>query len=243
MTGLGAGVPPAVLRLAHHLTERVDDDPIAIELTTLLAASPRFRAFADAHRDKIRKKLRTSQDPDARLDVRAELLVAHRLLADRRIELAYEATGSSAGGPDFSVTMRGQRTFGLEVTRLRRAPTAGALAGAILAKLRQLPPSAPNSLLLAIEAADAGAFDIDAAIRVLRERAEAGDEAFFAGRGLDGSRGFRRRLARLGTVLKWCETAEGDARAAAWVNPSARIPVPERATRACLAGLRTIGDG
>jgi hypothetical protein len=238
-----AGVPPAVLRLVQHLTDGVDDDPIAAELATLLATSPRFRAFADARRDKIRKKLRTAREPDARLDVRAELVAAHRFLADRRIELAYEASGSTAGGPDFSVTMRGQRTFGLEVTRLRRTPTVGALAGAILAKLRQLPPSAPNALLLAIDAADAGTFDIDAAIRVLRERAEAGDEAFFDGRGLDGSRGFRRRLLRLGTVLTWCETAEGDARAAAWVNPSARIPIPERATRACLASLRMIGDG
>ena len=64
-----------------------------------LAGSPRFRAFAEAHRDKIRKKIRGAADPEALRDVRAELATARLLLADRRIELAFEAYGSGKTGP------------------------------------------------------------------------------------------------------------------------------------------------
>jgi hypothetical protein len=39
-------------------------------------------------------------------------------------------------------------------------------------------------------------------------------------------------------VLVWCEGASGDARASAWTNRSARIPVPDRALRACVSCLR-----
>ena len=74
-----------------------------------LSGSKRFRAFAEAHRDKIRKKLRGAADAEARRDVRAELRVAHLLLADRHIELAFEAYGSTNRGPDFTVAYRGER--------------------------------------------------------------------------------------------------------------------------------------
>ena len=120
-----------------------------------MAGSNRFRAFAEANRDKIRKKLRGAADDDARRDVRAELRVAHLLLADRRIELAFEAYGSTKRGPDFTVTFRGERSFNVEVTRPRRAPDAASLGGPLLAKIRQLPPSGPNAVLLAVENGEA----------------------------------------------------------------------------------------
>ena len=60
---------------------------------------PRFRTFAEAHRDKIHKKFRKAADPEALRDVRAELLVARLLLADKRFELAFEAYGSGKAGP------------------------------------------------------------------------------------------------------------------------------------------------
>jgi len=40
--------------------------------------SKRFVAFAEAHRDKIRRKLRTATEPGARDDVLAELETAFR---------------------------------------------------------------------------------------------------------------------------------------------------------------------
>ena len=208
------------------------------ELGDWLAGSRRFRSFAEAHRDKIHKKLRYATDVEARRNVRAELRVAHLLLADRRIELAFEAYGSGRPGPDFTVTFRGDRGFNLEVTRSRRAPDAAAYGGPLLPKLRQLPTSAPNALLVAIEGDGAEAFDVSAATRALRARADAKDEDFFITRGFEGTRAFYERYLRLGAVLVWCESAAGDARATLWINRSARIAVPERAVKACLLALR-----
>jgi len=229
----------AIERLVRHVLGDPDSEPMTDELAAWLASSRRFRAFAEAHRDKIRKKLRGATEAEARLDVRAELRVAHLLLSDRRIELAFEAYGSTKGGPDFTVTVRGERSFNLEVTRPRPAPDTAGYGGPLLAKLRQLPPSAPNAVLVAIEGDTADAFAVAAVSRALRARAAEKDEAFFASRALDGTRGFNERFLRLGAVLVWCEGASGDARASSWTNRSARIAVPERALRACVSGLRT----
>ena len=199
-----------------------------------MGGSRPFRAFVEAHRDKVRKKLRGATDAEARRDVRTELRVAHLLLADRRIGLEFEAYGSGKAGPDFTVAFRGERRFNLEVTRLRQAHGYGGL----LAKLRQLPPSIPNAVVVAIDGDDANAFDVADTTRALRSRADAKDDAFFASRGLDGARGFNQRMLRLGAVLVWCEGAAGEARTSLWTNRSARIALPDRAIRACVDCLR-----
>lgn len=230
--------PGAVERLTQHLFDRDLADPLADEVTGWLAGSNRFRAFAQANRDKIRKKLRGAADAEARRDVRAELRVAHLLLADRRIELAFEAYGSTKRGPDFTVTFRGERSFNLEVTRPRRAQDAAGVAGPLLAKIRQLPPSVPNAVLLAVETGEAETLDVAAATRSLRDRADARDETYFTTRGFKGTREFYDRYLRLGGVLVWSEAAIGSARAANWDNRSARIALPERAVRASLLCLR-----
>lgn len=227
------GPGTSVERLAHYLFDGGTNDILAEELMGWLAASTRFRAFAEAHRDKIRKKLRGAPDGETRRDVRAELAVAQALLADRRLELTFEAYGSRNGGPDFTVAFRGKRAFNLEVTRPR-----GAVDGPLLAKLRQLPPSAPNVVVLALDGGSADEFDVAAVTRALRARADRKDDAWFSGRGFDGTRGFYHRYLRLGAVLVWSESADADARAALWTNPSARIALPERVARACLESLR-----
>ncbi len=56
--------------------------------------------------------------------------------------------------------------------------------------------------------------------------------------GFGGVRGFHQRAQRLGEVLAWWDSADGDDRATRWTNRSARIAVPERAARACIACLR-----
>ena len=203
-----------------------------------LAGSSRFRTFAEAHRDKIRKKIRGAAEPDSVRDVRAELRTARLLLGDRRIELAFEAYGVGKIGPDFTITLRGTRSFNLEVTRLRRLPDPTGLGASLLAKLRQLPPSTPNAVLMATDAESAAALDVDAAIRVLRSRADAKDERFFTARGFDGTRGFYERFLRLSAVFVSAEGADGDARATTWINRSARIAMPEAAARAALRCLR-----
>jgi hypothetical protein len=228
---------PTVERLAHDLVDHGPGEPMVDELATWLAGSARFRAFAEAHREKIRKKLRAA-DAEALRDVRAELQVAHLLLADRRFELAFEAYGSGKAGPDFTVSFRGEQNFNLEVTRLRGLPRSTAYGGSLVAKLRQLPPSAPNALLIAIEGSSTDALDIATAARALRDRADAKDEAFFRARGFQGTRRFYERYLRLGAAFVWCERAAGDARATSWINRSARIALPERAIRACVQCLR-----
>lgn len=229
---------PAVEQLAGDLFDRAREDPMAEELVGWLAGSARFRVFAQSHRDKIRKKLRTAADVDALRDVRAELLAAHLLLLDKRIELAFEAYGSGKVGPDLTVTFRGSRSFNLEVTRLHRVPDATSLGAPLLAKLRQLPPSSPNAVLVAIGGDAAEAVDVAATTNALRSRADAKDEAFFNRRGFDGTRGFYDRYLRLGAVFVWSEDAAGDARATLWMNRSARIPLPEQDARASLRCLR-----
>lgn len=222
-------------RLLEHLLPDEGADPMADELLGWLTGSRRFRAFAEAHRDKIRKKLRAATEQEARRDVRAELRAAHLMLSDRRFELDFEAYGSTTAGPDFSVRFRGTRAFNLEVTRPRRPEGVGR---ALLAKIRQLPTSVPNAVLIAVEGEDASAVDVESVTRGARARAEAKDDAFFVPFGISGARVFHERYARLGAVIVWCERASGDARAAAWTNPSARIPVPDQALRACLACFR-----
>jgi hypothetical protein len=229
--------PAAVMRLVAHLEADALAPELSSELTAWLAGSARFRTFVEQHRDKIRKKLRSTADPESRRDVRAELRAAQLLLGDRRLELAFEAYGA-AGGPDFTVTFRGRRRLNLEVTRLRGDPAAADLGGRLSAKLRQLPPSVANALLLAVDGSDAAAVDVAGTVRALRARADAKDEAFFAARGFAGTRDFYERFLRLGSVLTWCESASGNERAALWTNRSARIPLPSRAATACLAALR-----
>jgi hypothetical protein len=240
MAGMVRSAAPTTTadQLAGYLLDRGHSDPIADELTGWLVGSARFRAFTEAHRAKIRKKLRTAADAESLRDVRAELQAAHLLLTDPRIELAFEAYGSGKSGPDLTVTYRLTRSFNLEVTRLRGDPDGIDFGLPLLAKLRQLPPSMPNVILVAIGGSAAEALAVDAATRAVRSRADAKDETFFTRRGFDGTRGFYDRYLRLGGVLAWCEGADGDARAALWINRSARIPLPERDIRAVLRCLR-----
>ncbi len=225
-------------RLLDHLLAGRDDSALTTELEGWLTDSPRFRAFADAHRDKIRKKLRTAGDPESLRDVRAELRTAQLLLADRRFELAFEAHGSGRAGPDFTVTYRAARAFDLEVTRQRGDPAATTHAGPLLAKLRQLQPSVANVLLIGVNGDRADALDLAGGIRRLRAAADAKEEAFFQRRGFEGTRDFYYRFLRLGAALAWCEGGVGDGRVNAWENGSAGIPVPGPALRAAIAALR-----
>jgi hypothetical protein len=227
-----------IQRLVDSLLDAGVASAMADELSAWLTGSRRYRAFVEANRDKIRKKLRGAADGDALLDVRSELRVAQLLVADRRIELTFEPYGSRTGGPDFLVSHRGHPAFTLEVTRRRPGSRSTADGGALLAKLRQLPPSVANVVLVAAQDDRAEPFDAAAAIRSLQARADEGDARFFTERGFEGIRGFRQRFLRLGAVIAWFEWRQGETRASRWVNRSARIAPPEAAALAVLACLR-----
>lgn len=208
------------------------------ELAAWLAAPPRFRAFVDANRDKVRKKLRTTPDPEARRDVRIELLVARLLTADKRIELGFETYGSGNRGPDFTIAFPGERPFNLEVTRPRSGAESG-YENQLLAKLRQLPSGAANAVLLAVDGSRADAESVESAVRAIRHRADRREDEFFHARGFDGARGFYELFLRLGGVFVFAEAAPPDTRAGLWLNRSARIALPDRPARASLRVLRT----
>jgi hypothetical protein len=226
-----------VERLAEYLFDGVEQLPgeeLDADLGNWLSESSRFLVFADANKDKIRKKLRSATDPGARGDVRAELETAYLLLADRRIELAFEAYGSGQRGPDFTVTFRASHRFNLEVTRPRgnHGDSTASAAGALLAKLRQLPVDAPNVLLLASGLADSDAA-VESMIRSLKVRADRGEEEVFAARGLS-TKEFQVLHRRLALVMVGSRGRSG---IHAWVNPEARRKLPDGAANACLVAL------
>ena len=223
---------PSIVRLARELTDRDAGVPFVDEVIDWLASSGRFRAFATAYQHKIRKKVRNASDAEALRDVRAELLAAQRLLADKGFTVAYEAYGSGKTGPDLTVVYRSSTAFNLEVTRLRKPPDPVALGATLLVKLRQMPPSVPNVVLVATEPS-ASSVDVAGSIRLLRARADGKDDAFFDRCGLESARGFYERFLRLSAVISWSDEANGGDRAELWVNPSARIPLPDRVGRAC----------
>jgi len=234
-TSAAPGRPEAARRATAALAG-LPNDALTAELAAWRAGSPRFRAFVEANGGKIHKKLREATDPDARRDVRTELLVARLLVADRRVSLAFEAYGA-AGGPDFTVTYGGERPFNVEVTRTRREGEALDIGLPILTKLRQLPPSLPNLLVVAVSGGAPLDVDVEAGVRALRSRADRKEEAFFVGRGFASSRAFYERFLRLGGVVAWREALTDGEGASLWVNRSARIPLPQRAARAVTALL------
>jgi len=209
------------------------DAPLAAEVGPRLVASPRFRAFAEIYRDKIRKKARALREDEARRDFAFELTIAARLVEDRRFALEYESYGMDKRAPDFRVTFRGGTRFNVEVRRLRgRAPTDPArIIRAVCDKLGQLPPSMMNVLVLGADGPSSAADALAPALVQLQDRAAQKDDAFFEQRGFTGTRDFLRRYQRLSAAL-WLTGAPGALQASLWRNPQARHPLPADLARA-----------
>jgi hypothetical protein len=230
-------VPPAARVLVEHLSDAAALPGPLADLEGWLAGSSRLRAFVDSNRDKIRKKVRLATTDDARLDLWAELRLATRLLADRRIELAFEAYGSGNRGPDFTATYRAGRELNVEVTR-RHGSAAGGLERTILAKLRQLPPSRANVLVVAVDPIAGEPPDPAPVVRELQVRAERRDDDWFAAHGLADAATFHQGVLRLSAVLTWSEPPGGRSGARSWTNAGARIGLEPAALRAIESALR-----
>ena len=217
--------------LVRHIAERVRPG-LQVELAHWLENNARFRDFVAAHRDKIRKKLSNPDDEDHRLDVRAELYLAHVLLQDRRFDVAFEAYGAGRVGPDLTVTYRANQRFNLEVTRMRARSEStdliGRLTNVIAGKLRQLPGDAPNALAIAESGATTDA--VGAAMARLKTLIDAQDAVFFERRGLQTSRDAHAQWLRLSGVLL-LESGEIQ------LNREARRAIPSEAVAAMRAML------
>jgi len=210
---------------------------LANEVGAWVASSPRFRAFAETYRDKIRKKARGVRDNEGRRDLAFELAIAVRLLAERRFALEYESYGVGQRAPDFRVTFRTNLRFNVEVRRLHwSAATPGApidLARVIRAvsdKLGQLPAAMINVLFLGADGPSSAADALAPAMRSLEERAAGKDEMFFEQRGFTGTRDFQRHYRRLSGAV-WFDRDEGGP-PSLWRNPQARHPLPADLARA-----------
>jgi hypothetical protein len=190
------------------------------ELGHWMEDNSRFQSFVVAHQDKIRKKLSTD-DEEARQDVRAELLVAEHLLLDRRFEVTFEAYGAQRLGPDLSVAYRTNDRFNLEITRVRTVEglDVGKLAQVIAGKLRQMPVETANALIVVGRELGLAAESLPTAARLLRSQM-AGEVA--------------AQYPRLGGVLVLDEAGQPMA-AGFWPNREARHALTAQAVTALMA--------
>ncbi len=194
-------------------------------LQAWMEENPRFADFIDTYRDKVRKKVRTAKSAQSQLDLRGELEVAYCLLKDRRLEVAYEPYASTgARGPDYAVTYRANRTFNIEVARIRAVEeTASAgrperIQRILFEKLGQMKTGMPNLLLIHASDALAQTIPLEALMHDLKLRVEKRE---LAGR-YAGPADFYRDFARLNAILLWCGSPQ------LWVNKQARIALDER---------------
>jgi len=206
--------------------------PLAVQFAQWVNESPRFRAFAETYRDKIRKKVRGITQAEGYRDLQAELATAYFLVPERRFIVEYEKYGvGKQRGPDFSVTYKTHIRFDVEVTRVRGGQAGGALepgklANALCAKLAQLPPSMVNILVLAADDAPSGEDALErglgGAVALLQERAERKDDDFFIRRGFLGARDFLKHYSRLSAI----RLTAPDAPPVLRLQPQARHPLP-----------------
>jgi hypothetical protein len=200
-----------------------------------LASSRRFANFATTYRDKIRKKLHTTQDQKSALDLQLELETAYLLLQDRSLSLAYEPEQSKGiRSPDFCVTFATNLTFMVEVTRVQtdknsagETTSSGArLADAVIDKLGQLLPSRVNILLAAIEAPHLTPGDLRNAMFSMQNKMTS---TFLQRHGFLHRADFFRYYQRLSEVLVRVPHSEAARSMVTWINPQAKHSLPSRA--------------
>lgn len=207
--------------------------------------SRRFAVFATTFRDKIRKKLRVTQDQESLLDLRLELVTAYLLLQERSLNLVYEPQlAERTRSPDFAVSYTTSFTFMLEVTRLRAevrgqdlsTSTAQThpltpliderLADTICSKLGQLLPQHSNVLLVGVEALRLTQSDLRATLLRIQQRAEQNDAIFLQKHRFRDRTHFFQHYMRLSEVLVRRAQSPAGEPVISWVNPQAKHPLP-----------------
>jgi hypothetical protein len=227
---------------------------LAQPMAAWLDSSRRYAAFVNAFRDKIRKKLRTTQDQESLLDLRLELETAYLLLQESRLSLVYEPQQAERiRAPDFSVTYTTSFTFMLEVTRLRAdqkstsvgvqeqnpptqpsntapaiPPLAERVAESLCSKLSQLASQRSNVLLLGVDDLSLAQSDLRAMMVRLQQRAERNEPLFLQRYRFRDRTDFFHQYQRLSEVLVRASDRQSTDQAVAWANPQARQPLPSR---------------
>ena len=226
------------------LTYLFDGQPhtLTTSMTTWLSSSRRFTAFVDTFRDKIRKKLRVTQDPGTLLDLRLELETAYLLLQEQHLSVVYEPQQCGQSRcPDFAVSYTTSLTFMVEVTRLRAFKKSESnpsvheasfifegdrFADGVCSKLGQLSPQSANVIILGVDAPRPPQSDLQAAMLRAQQRAERSDSAFWQRYRFRDRSDFFRHYQRLSEVIMRESQGEAHQSAVAWINPQARYPLP-----------------
>ena len=221
------------------LTYLFDGQPhlLAPPMGTWLDSSRRFTAFVTTFRDKIRKKLRTTQDHETLYDLRLELETAYLLLQEGTLNLSYEPEQSKqVRSPDFAVTFTTSLTFMVEVTRLRAAPSSDnaltlpleseRLADAICSKLGQFLPKRSNVLIVGMDIPHITQSDLQAVMLRIQQRAERNDSAFWQRYGFRDRADFFHHYQRLSEVLVRGSKLQVREPVVVLLNPQAKYPLP-----------------
>jgi hypothetical protein len=206
------------------------------ELMQWMEASSRFTAFVETYRDKIRKKIRLTREPESALDLRGELEVAYCLLNDRRLAVAYEPyTSAGRRSPDFAVTYRDNLVFNVEVARIRAEGSEGNGIGlprkeerilrVLLYKLGQMKPGMPNLLVIHTPEELAISTDLGRLMQELKTRVEGRDPSFYAANRYTSPAAFYKDFLPLSGILLWTAGAQ------LWVNKQARPGLAEKVLR------------
>lgn len=215
---------------------------LAPPMAAWLGSSRRFTAFVNTFRDKIRKKLRVTQDQETLYDLRLELETAYLLLQERNLSVAYEPEHAGPGrSPDFAVNFTTSLTFMVEVTRLRggakemmitsddgRPLEEERLADAICSKLGQLLLQRSNVLIIGVEVPLLSQKDLQELMLRIQQRAEARDSVLWQRYGFRDRADLIRHYQRLSEVLLRGFESRAEQPVLAWVNPQARHPLPAR---------------
>ena len=239
------------------LTYLFDGQPhlLATPMAKWLASSRRFTAFVNAFHNKIRKKLRATQEMERLLDLRLELETAYLLLRERSLGLVYEPpTGGQSRGPDFAVTYTTSTLFMVEVTRgLAQAQESASpphtapkrslagewLADMVCSKLSQLLPKHTNILLVGVEAPLLTQETLRATMLNLQQRAERNDASVVQRNGFRDRAHFFQHYYRLSELLVRGQHLQADGPLIGWVNPQAKYPLPGKVRTVLCRSLNT----
>lgn len=228
--------------------------PLAAPMAAWLDSSRRFTAFVSDARTKIRKKIRTAQEPESLRDLQLELETACLLLRERSLSLAYEPQHPRSGrGPDFAVSFTTSLIFMVEVTRLRPAqpqpqvpPSGLPLPGdrfsdMLCNKLGQLLAQRSNLLIVGLEAPYPTLGDLQAIMLRLQQRAEGNDPAVVQRPGFRDRADFFHHYRRLSALLVRATSLQAGEPAVIWINPQAKDPLPGKVLTA--VGRSHAGQG
>jgi hypothetical protein len=192
---------------------------LADELFQWMEASTRYTSFIETYRDKIRKKLRITRDPESILDLRSELDTACGLLGDRRLDIQYEPYASAKRrGPDFAVAYRTNQKFNIEVARMR-TPTEERFQRLLLYKLGQMQPGIPNLLVVHTGTELARSLSLDNLMQTIKLKVEKKDPVFYELSRYTSPAAFYKEFLHLSAILLWAVEPQ------TWVNKQATPPL------------------